>query len=771
MQKRFDHSFLTNALHSEQERVALWGTLQLMLQELTSEDVRSLLQSPFPLIQEVGLAQMVDLGLGELLSDVVGIFKESEAQVKYAAALCLSEFPNDFSKNLLHRWFDLVSADSHATRLELESATHALLKIDPQGGFEKVLSSLGESLENIIQSSVFFQYLLPAAKTQEDLNRLLHIYFDLRERYSDTDATNQLLLEFSSIEIANWLESSVKSSYSLKSIYEQCYRLLGKEIDSNLQAIWKSLGETAVEYEQAIRLSPKNVKLFLKQLEGWVNRLIKEEENPKLIKKLWLIQAFQAHHEEFLDSIPKIIELEVNLLLTIPLSMALESSFTKWIQKPQKFSSTIANYYHSPLLTEDYCVELLRLFFPKLPEYTQADLIISKPIKDFRAEMSRPEVLWAVFKGDLFGYEVDWPSMFPNPYAFDNLPTLLLEIYLENFDYYITNSDPVTIDYALQVFQNFQDDRINNIATKHFDFLIGHHTQMFCQLLEYHPDLSHLPALLERFFEGEQSLATVISFISTLFRQESPIEVTEALEKGDMNDNPKRSLRLHCPACKRSFPYHVEAIFLDMGCLQRGATLKSDSLWVEEKFYCKKCDNQLPLKVDALQLLELAQQARVESLLNLKQNSHPSPLGHRIVLIDFPRFEGRFYNPSDFKDLVIEKAQNLNSPPPEMIHLWMKLAKLYHVMGYLEQMVYALDQFTPSHSQTVEWNYLLGYGRLKLGDVAAARPNFELLTKDFHNMTVDTPEYQYIEKARYWLKNLDSYSLKRARFQIHGKKK
>ena len=195
-QPAYDLDFLLQALSSAHERVASWGAYQLVLKGGLDSEIKFFLESPFSAIQEAGMAYMAETGNETFLSEAIGIFRESEGQLKYSAAFCLACFPNDFSKNLLFKWFDQVTQSEHSTRLELEAATYSLLQVDPQAGFDKVFARLRDSGKNIIQASILWQHLLPCIKTQPELDGCMEQYFFLRETYSDTDLTYHLVEQF-----------------------------------------------------------------------------------------------------------------------------------------------------------------------------------------------------------------------------------------------------------------------------------------------------------------------------------------------------------------------------------------------------------------------------------------------------------------------------------------------------------------------------------------------------------------------------------------------
>ncbi len=763
---------LLHALHSGHERVAIWGAYQLARQGMMGRHLEDFLQSSFATIQEAGMSFMSENNDNRLLSEVVGIFRESEGQLKHAAGLCLASFPNDFSKNLLTRWFDQTLNDEHATRLELESATRAVLRADPQGGFQRLAHRLKESLSNLVQASVILRHLLPAVRTQQDLDECIDDYFALREAFSDTELTHRLIEAFGQFRLLSWLDQSLSAGYSLISIYEQFYLLFGREVVPEVKALWVELQQEAVELSKVGSLKPKNPGLFLELLLKWLNRLLKEEsQDLSLLKKYWLVQAFLQHAAKMKKGIPKILEMETNLLLGLPLILVKESSFKRWHATPSRYFSSISNYYHSPLLTQEHCEQLLELFFPELPSIEPKDLVITKALDRYREKVERPEILWSLFRGELFGYEVDWPRFFPNPYLYSNLPALLVEIYLVNFEYYLRKKNVVAIDYALQLFQRVPSQRVREISVKYFNELINHHVEMFTQLLEYHPEPDLIPSLLARFREGETSLAPSLEFLCVLYDQPLPQNVAQEVDRShESGEGPKRGLRLYCRQCQSSFPYYADELFIDVGALQRTKRLISKDLWAKRAFVCKKCDSPVPLELDEIQLEELARQSRVESLFNLKLSSTPNPLGHRIHLLDFPRYQGKTYNPAQFIALVKE-LEGKNLEEQEQKWLWMKLAQLYRSMSQWEEMIQLLERFEPLHSQAVEWAFFMGQGRMKQGKFNEARPYFERLAKGYPHMPSESAEYSYIEKARYWLKSLDSYAVKRARFQVFGGKK
>ena len=101
----FDEKILIKALQSRNVNIAMWGAFRLIQDNPANiEDYFPyFLDSPFEDIQETVISKIAELNSEKYIPNLIKIFREEEGRLKFAAALTLSQFPNDFSKTLIEK--------------------------------------------------------------------------------------------------------------------------------------------------------------------------------------------------------------------------------------------------------------------------------------------------------------------------------------------------------------------------------------------------------------------------------------------------------------------------------------------------------------------------------------------------------------------------------------------------------------------------------------------------------------------------------------------
>ncbi|MBU2647248.1 hypothetical protein KKI24_21235 [bacterium] len=775
MESLFGHECLKKALESDYEIIAVWGAYQIL--QLKTEQIRpylsGFLSSPFMDIQDAGISKIAEIGAVEYLPQILKIFRESEGQVKYSAALVLSKYPNDFSKSLIQKWFEQLALSNQSTRIEFDVAAYAYIDIDREHNFQSVLKSLRQSQHDAIKSAVLFLNLLSFCESESDFLTILDQYFVLRDINSDAELTFRVIDHFGQMELKNWWSENLSRGYSISSIYEQCYILLGLSDNITDRQYWMDLEAAFGEHGRMRPGAPRDHQRFLVVLEKWVEHLLQETKLPSKLR--WVVQSFSNNQDYFLKTIPKILELESLFLLTVPLLITLEKSVSKWLLNPTEYVENIANYYHSTLLIKEYREEILSMFFPTAPNWRSEQLTIVHDYSPVSAEDTRNEILWSFLREELLGYDIAWPSIFPNPNYSEHLAEGLSQIYNANFDYYIRKEDRVAIDYALQLFQIHPDKRISGLLKENFGYLIQHHTETLYQTIEYLPDPSFIQPLLKKYEPGEFEIARLIFIICEIFELPIPDNVLEDLKNLDLSDiqrsGMKKSVRLHCNSCNNTFQYPVDVIYVDEGSILRMNRLSADSVWVPQSFTCKKCSAVVPFILDDSQLNEFSLQSRVDRILKITPQSSHHQFGLKLLLIDFPRHETITYAPDAFERLVRSYEQKPEEHRDTLQVLWMKQAKLYKSMHKWDDCLVSLLKISPPDKNEEEYVFLKGLANYKLQKFAEARGYFDWFIKKYADQSDPAGQNHYLEQSKYFIKVMDSDSSRRSRLKvITGKK-
>ncbi len=775
MESLFGRDRLKKALTSDYEIIAIWGAYHILRMDNNQiiPYLSDFLSSPFMDIQDAGISKISEIEALDFLPEILKVFRESDGQVKYTAALVLSKFPNDFSKSLIQKWFEQLIDSDQSTRVEFDVAACAYIEIDREHNFRNVIKTLQQSQNDAIKSAVLFLNLLSFCETESDFLSILDQYFVLRDLNSDAELTLRLVDHFGQMELKNWWSKNLSRGYSISSIYEQCYILLGLNENLADRRYWMELETAFGDFDRIRPGAPRDHDLFLSALERWIGHLLQDSGQPSKLR--WIVHSFNRNQHYFPNTIPKILELETLFLLTIPLLITLEKSVSKWLLKPTEHVENIANYYHSSLLIKEYREEILSMFFPDPPDWRPEQLTILHDYSPLSSEDTRNETLWSFFRGELLGYDIPWPSIFPNPNYSTHLAKGLAQIYQTNFIYYIRKEDRVAIDYALQLFQLHPDPEISSLLKENFGYLIQHHSETLYQTIEYLPDPAFIDSLLKKYEPGEFEIARLIFIISEIFEQPVPDNILEDLKNLDLSElqksGMKKSVRLNCKSCNNTFQYPVDIIYVDEGSILRMNRLSADSVWVPQLFTCKKCASEVPFILDDSQLNEFSLQSRVDRIMNITSQSRRHQFGLKIVLIDFPRYESVTYSPDDFERLVKRLEHDETSNKEKLQIMWIKLAKLYETMHKWDDCLEILMKIDISEENEKELNFIKGLANYKLKNFVQARIFFDWFVKQNTDQNDSGSSNHYLEQSKYFIKVMDSNHSRRSRLKvITGKK-
>lgn len=764
---------LLQALQSKRENVAVWGAYHLLSleDEALVEILPRFLDSHFIDIQEAAVARITAGELEGFSSEVLKLFRESEGQLKYSAACALGILPNDLTKRLLNQWFEHILKGGQSTRMDLDNATYALLKTDPNS-FTKILEGLSSFKEEGDKSSILLYNLLAFAEKDEELDLIFDHYFTLRDLHSDVELTYRFLDYFEQSELVNWLSDNISSGYSIQSIYAQCCKLLGETLDQTEKDHLVSLSQIFEHQNDPDALDENEIYLFLENIEKWVERLAYRFPNDaKLNYYRSLTKGFFRNHDLFLKCIPKIINFETCVLLALPLQILTEHKLSYWLADPTSHLNSIANYYNSTLITSVNREKILKLFFSEKQSWTNEEVKIKKSTPQLPKGESKNQVLWSFYRDHYLGVDINWPVVFPNPSYSFRLPEGLARIYAVNFDYYIDQRNQIAIDYALKLFQLYPLKLVKELIVRNFDYLVQKHSELLFQTLELQPAQEYIPLLSAKYRKDEVEIAQLISFMCEIFGMELPTAVEADLlgrEKGE-NLNWKKRIRLNCNVCDHTFQYPVDVIFIDEKKIQQKIPLSNEMIWVPQKFCCKNCSSKVEFKLTQYQLEELTQQSIVDQLLKNTPNYKNTQLRQKIVPIEFPHFNGMTYTPDQFNHLVKKMEQGDLIGSEELLVLYIKQARILKSMMHWQSCLDVLNKQEPDEKLKPEWFFFKGLCCFKLSLWKEARDYFGWLTKNISE--TEGVDGTYLEQARYFLSEMDSEKSRRSRFKIiEGKK-
>ncbi|MDH5559363.1 MAG: hypothetical protein OEY59_00745 [Deltaproteobacteria bacterium] len=774
MEKIYSLKTIKDALVSRNETVAIWGAYQFLIHypDKVEKEIHNFIDSPFIEIQEAGLSKISELKLDQHFKDAVKIFRESEGQLKYAAAYCLSVFPNDFSIGLLQKWYRQLVMSEQSTRIELEVAVDSFLNIDKKRHIPIVLQDLMSYRKDLIKSTVLIGSLLLFCEEKEEIERIIDHYFIIRDLFSDVELTFQFINFFGKMEIYEWISSKLLSGYSLNSILKQCLNMFGINVNILDQQLWHDVDRSLKSFFETHSDIPKKYGEFI---EG-VYKIIKNIKDVIPLedyhRQLWVVEKFHDKKEQFGNTVIKINKLESFYLLSIPIYLIVSKYVKQWLENPDENLHHIANYYHSSLLTQENQERILNLFFPEAPIWTGKQLKITKKEFSLSIEKSKSEVLWGLFQGKFLGYDIPWSSFFPNPNYSKYLVDVLFQIYFENFKYYIDKKDVIAVDYALKLFQLHPQKKIIGLLWKNFDYLTETHYEMLYQTIEYLPDESFLELLIDCDQPMDDQKAELLLFLSQVLK----IEIPDSLKKDILSEGfIKRksglvmSARLRCDHCGIVSSYNLDKVYIDESVIYYMENFLTESVWIPNDIYCSDCNSIIPFRLDEIQLEELKNQVRVERSHKFNEIGTVKGSSHKIYFIDFPRYLEKSYNPIDFDKLVMKMSSGGIISNGELQELKMKQARIKKSLEKWDEIIDILEDVKPSKKNKVEWNFLMGLANYRLSGYVDSRQYFGYIDKNYVDGKNSTALSYFVEQSRYFLETMDSYDSKKARLKLVNK--
>ena len=749
----------------------MWGAFQLLLLEDAAirDHLPLFLSSPFKDVQEAGIAKVAEIHAEENVTQIIKIFREEEGRLKYSAALTLAEFPNDFSRTLIRRWYHQQTKNLQATSLEFESAIYSFLKIDPRHHFPIVLDLLKRSNTENIRSALVLINLFTFCSNTDEYEAVFDQYFILRDLYTDVDLTQKIIGKFGDLELMDWLIRNIDKGFSIRSIFSQCYALMGSSPDQSEEEYFADIDRSISRDEKTQINLPKDHKMLIAALINWTQILRNNHcASLEVDRILAILHSFERNLNYLDRSIPKIIELETFFLLSLPLRLFLNRHVNRWLQKPSEFFKPIADYYHSSLLLSDHRERILHLFHPHQPNWTDQEVTILYESSPLDEHCSRNEILWRFFQGELLGYDIPWPSIFPNPNYSDKLAYGLFLIYLHNVGYYIERNNRIAIDYALQLFSFFPRKEVIQAICSHFNYLSLHHSELLYQTVEYLPNPKFYPLLLDKYRPEEYEIASRIFVICDIFDLAIPKEIQNDLTHMVDHRLPgiKKRVRLSCNVCNNTYRYPIDVIFVDEEATLKADQLTHNSVWTNQRIQCKNCNFDLPFRIDDSQLEEILLQSRVDRILKTPLHLKNGQFHYTISLIDFPKIQERVFTPESFDSFVQQAEQDSQYDPELLYQMYIMQVRTYRSMQDWESCHKVLKKIEPKSEFRIEWLFLMGFTNYKLSEFAQACIFFKLVLKEFSNHAVEDSKSTFWEQATYFCDVLDSKQSKIRRFKV-----
>ena len=742
----YQFPFLVQCLESPMPRIQMWATYHLahFWREEAHSFVGKLLDSSIAEVQESGAYLAGQHQMENLIFPLLRIFYQSEGETKQAAADALAQLQYRKIETPLVQWLETQLHSEEAYLPALESTASSLLVLDTNVYWLDLETRLSH-FSNPPVTIALFSALVSAVNSVEQLTQLVQHYARLREKFTDSHFIQQFLRFFESEEIIDFLQMEMGHGFSVKVIYQECFRVLGKPL--SVEAI--SILETVDQFVQQ-----QDIHAICGELVDFLQQITPADVSTF---ELAFLQEFAHSVDDWDTAILQIQDQEFYLILALPLIYGIRLTEQECREDPKNHISEIAHLYHSPLLRKEFMKEIISLLFAQ-------NFNIEKKSRDWENLHHAKEVLWNLATAEMPKIQYAFPAHLPKPWQYD-IPAvlrILSTIYHQHFDHLVSSGQHEQIDYALAVFRRAVNAEIVECLLRHFPILINQHFHFFFEFIEYVPDRRFLPLLEQYYQQGEKEIGQLIVILSEIHQESHSVDIHDLEDSPPMNDQP--SVRILCSSCGRSYQYSLKLLYYDSEQLEQRQPFVNESLWIAEKLKCKHCEADLPLITEDTFRSHLYAEMLTARLLKLSPEEEERI--QRFKGVVFPRYFGRKMNP----ELFLKKAQQFlkqeTESPKKKSLLLQEMGKFYYAIEEWDQAEVAFRQslnFTGNQPVSLYHLGVIAFAKKNLPD---ARLYFSRILHSYRPEQFEMDDENIYVLSKHYLEILDRKEIRRASFKI-----
>ncbi len=746
--------FLVSRLEAESEPVRMWAAYHLVNRwhEHSEAFVDRLWNSPETEIRESAVMLMGKYRLSAYAFPLMRTFQANEAGLGPAAGQALGRMGYEPARKLLLQRLESLLADPEANMLELDAVAEGLLMYGEPGLWNHIHARLASCQKNHGVYSTLFRLLCQHASLPSQLRQLAEAYGHPREVFHDAHLTQHLTELAGRPGLSRTLQGRLGGGHSLPAIYRESLRVLGMEPDAAAQDLLEGLS--------VCRNTGPGVKAFLPLAEALLERLAPDAAIRAPYQAF--LEGCRAWIDAWAEATLKVREAEYHLIVSLPLSAALDGIERQCLANPQGEALRITHIYQSPLLSPAFMGEVLGLLGAPGRQAEGAALSGAAGAGWLRDE--EKDALWKLFTRQVDGVDYPFEQVLPEPWELPvpGLLERLAAVLARRFPVALLAGRGALVDYSLEVFRRHGDPAVLDLLLEHFEPVFAQHYHGILELIAHLPDPRFLPCLVRHYRPGEHEVNRLIRFICDVQRRPYPQAVlAEAAAPA-----PARAsavVRLTCRACGETFHYDLDALYVDEERIEQRQVPQARDLWIPYPILCKSCGAAVPFEPDERFLSDLFAEllaARVSVLTGQEQAS----VAH-IQLIAFPQFDGKTVNPAEFLERARARIVQAREPGAD-VSLLLELGKFHLEVGAVRDAKQAFQRILAGPVLTPLALYYLGVIAFQEKNLYEARVHFGRLTQDWTREDFEGSLDNPVDMAHHYLKLLEKREFKRSHFHL-----
>ncbi|MFI5400739.1 MAG: hypothetical protein ACHQZQ_06790 [SAR324 cluster bacterium] len=746
--------FLVSRLEEENEPVRMWAAYHLVdrwHRQCTSFIAR-LWTSPVKEIRESAIHLIGKYRLAEYAFPLMRAFQANEAELGAAAGAALGRIGHEPARKLLAARLESLLDNPEAGSLELEAVAEGLLLYGDPGLWSDIHGRLALCQKNHAVYAPLFRLLCQSASEPGQVRMLAEAYRYPREVFHDPQLTQHLTEVAGRPSLSRYLQGRLGGGHSLSAVYRESLRVAGIELDACTEALLERLSP--------VRNTGPGVKAFL----GCADALLECLAPDARMRALY--SAFLAGCRGWVDRWPeatlKVREAEYHLIVSVPLSAALDGVERACLADPQAEALRITRLYQSPLLSPGFMARVLGLL--GAPGRSVADAALAVPPLTGWLRDEEKDALWKLFTRQLDGVDYPFEQVLPQPWE-QPVPGLLARLaaaLAQRFSASLLAGRGALVDYSLEVFRRHGDPAVLDLLIEHFEPLFAQHYHGTLEAIAALPDPRFLPCLVSHYREGEHEVNRLVRFICDVHRRPYPQAVL-AEPQAAAPVRASGTARLTCLACGGTFHYDLDALYVDEERIEQRQVPQPRDLWIPHPLLCKSCGQAVPFEPEERFLSDLFAElmaARVKLLTGREQAS----LSH-IHLIAFPQLDGKTLNPAEF----LERAQarlGAAGEGEDQVQVLLELGKFHLDVGAAKEAKHVFQRILAGPVLSPLALYYLGVIAFQEKNPYEARVHFSRLcqgwTREDCGGALDNP----VDMAQHYLKLLEKREFKRSHFRL-----
>ena len=746
--------FLVSRLEEENEPVRMWAAYHLVDRWHRQCDafIARLWASPVKEIRESAIHLIGKYRLVEYAFPLMRTFQANEAGLSAAAGAALGRIGYEPARKLLWARLESLLANPEAGLLDLEAVAEGLLLYGDPAVWSDIHGKLALCQKNHSVYAPLFRLLCQSASEPWQVRGLAEAYRHPREVFHDPLLTQHLTELAARPSLSRYLQGRLGGGHSLSSVYRESLRVAGIELTARSEALLEGLS--------SVRNSGPGIKAFLGCADALLEWLAPDAGTRALYSAF--LAGCRGWADRWSEATLKVREAEYHLIVSVPLSAALDGVERACLADPQAEALRITRLYQSPLLSPGFMARVLGLL--GAPGRAAADAALAvAPLAGWLRDEEK-DALWKLFTRQLDGVDYPFEQVLPQPWEQPVLGLMarLTAALAKRFPASLAAGRSALVDYSLEVFRRHGDPAVLDLLIHHFEPLFAQHYHGTLEAIAALPDPRFLPCLVQHYREGEHEVNRLVRFICDVHRRPYPQAVL-AEPQATASARASGTARLTCLACGGTFHYDLDVLYVDEERIEQRQVPQPRDLWIPHPLLCKACGQAVPFEPEERFLSDLFAELMAARVSGLAGNEQAS-LSH-IRLIAFPQLDGKTMNPAEF----LERAQARLAAAgegAEQAQVLLELGRFHLDVGATKEAKQAFQRVLAGPVLSPLALYYLGVIAFQEKNPYEARVHFSRLCQGWSREDCDGALDNPVDMAQHYLKLLEKREFKRSHFRL-----